>query len=169
MTITIDNLPLVITSIVGILGLIWAIVQFVSTRERGFGKLDESIEWLKKSMEKINNTLNSIENYLLKNTKYESLTTSSSPKEITPKGHEILNKCSIKEFLANCELVQNANKYKGVEGLDIFIKCLEWVKKNSERKIAEIKYNSNASLDDCQELLALAIRDEILTKTGGSP
>ena len=87
---------------------------------------------------------------------------STSPKQITDIGKKVLNNHMVDEFLKTCSLIQNAKDLKDQEELDIFLKCLEWVDKNGEKKIAEIMYENDISREQCRELLALAIRDKIL-------
>ena len=88
-----------------------------------------------------------------------------SPLKITERGEEILgNTPNLDEFLSQCPLIQNAEKFKDTEGFDIYLECLKWVKANGERKIAEIRYNNLISSEECSELLAVLIRDKIFKK-----
>ncbi len=114
-------------------------------------KLETDVEALKKMVQTILDIIIS-----------SKVTASKSPKQITEKGHEILNAQNIEEFLNRCPLVQNIESFKGKEELDIYLECLKWVDEHGERKMAEIMYESELSKEQCRELLALAIRDKIL-------
>ena len=89
---------------------------------------------------------------------------SESPLKASERGLEILSKNNIEEFLSNCPLVQNAEKFKEMEELDIYLECFKWVEENAVRKIAEIRYNDTLSQEECCQLLAVAIRDKIFEK-----
>ena len=90
-------------------------------------------------------------------------TKSQSPKQITERGHDLLNKNNINELLSSCDLLkeEKLNELKNKKEVEIFFKCFEWVKKHGKKKVFEIMYESNISEDQCIELVALAIRDKI--------
>ena len=94
----------------------------------------------------------------------KQFSTPGSPKQITQMGKEVLRRHNIDDFLNSCSLVQDVTGMRNKEGLDIFISCLEWVDENAKKKITEIIYENDISHEQCRELLALALRDEILNK-----
>ena len=97
---------------------------------------------------------------------FDALLRSNSPKMITEKGHEFLNKHNIKEFLKSCDLLKNIDRFKEKEEIEIYKECLEWSKKSTIaiNKAFELSYNSNLSQKQSTELIAFVIRDEILDK-----
>ena len=90
--------------------------------------------------------------------------TTNSPKQITDIGKHLLKKHNVSDFLKDCHLMKSIDQMKTQKELDIFISCLEWVDQNGKKKITEIMYENDISKEQCQELLALALRDEILNK-----
>ena len=90
-------------------------------------------------------------------------TRQKSPRQITERGHELLGKSNIGNFLADCDLVKQHLRFKNKDEVDIYSTCIGWVKSHGERKVFEIMYESDISEDQCIELLALAIKDEILS------
>ena len=97
---------------------------------------------------------------------FDALLRSNSPKRITEKGHEFLNKHNIKEFLKSCDLLENIDRFKEKEEIEIYKECLEWSKNHTIaiNKAFELSYNSNLSQKQSTELIAFVIRDEILDK-----
>ena len=89
---------------------------------------------------------------------------SKSKKEITKRGHELLDKYQVKAYLdANCPFLQ-PDKIKELNNetdLELFIKCLDWVKKHSSKKVLEITLNNAISESECNELVAVAIMEKI--------
>ena len=97
---------------------------------------------------------------------FDALLRSNSPKRITEKGHEFLNKHNIKEFLKSCDLLKNIDRFKEKEEIEIYKECLEWSKKSTIaiNKAFELSFNSNLSQKQSTELIAFVIKDEILDK-----
>ena len=154
-------------SIVGQLFLSIAVIVVGSTLSHlimGFFKLPSRVSKLESEIisfkELFDKMVRPIHEFIMKN----KFVVPGSPKQITDIGKTLLEKHKIDDFLKTCPLVQNVSTLKDKEELDIFLKCLEWIDKNGEKKIAEIMYETEISHNQCRELLALAIRDAILHK-----
>ena len=129
------------------------------------GRLESKVEDVVSEQKKQWSVLMTIRDALLSLGIMKPLSKSLSPKQITETGHKLLSNHSMEEWLKNCPLVQNFEQFRDMEELDIFLKCLNWVETEGKRKVAEIMYESNIIFkEQCHELLALAIRDEILSK-----
>ena len=93
---------------------------------------------------------------------------SRSLKQITKRGHELLNKQDTDSYLdSNCELIKN-KELKNKTDVEIFIECLEWVKTKGKEKSIEIRLNSNINEEQCNELLSLAIMQKIKANQNNS-
>lgn len=91
----------------------------------------------------------------------ETVFKANSPKQITERGHELLNAHNVDSYLKeNCLLLKD-EKLKEKTEPQIFIECLSWVKTKGKEKVAEIRLNSNISEEQCIELLALDIMYKI--------
>ncbi len=87
-----------------------------------------------------------------------------SPKRITNDGRTFLKKNNIDQFVLKCSLFKE--DFKGLKDSEIYIKCMNWVRGNTEgkNKIIELVYNNDISKEDSEILLALAIHEKILIK-----
>ncbi len=125
------------------------------------GGLKADMNTLKKTVTKINEKVDAIFNRITSRPFFKE----QSPKQITEKGHKVLNKHSIDDFVNSCPFVNQVESLKDKEELKIYLECLNWVK-NSEvgkNKVAEIRYENTITEEECHELCALAIRDKILS------
>ena len=61
---------------------------------------------------------------------------------------------------SNCELLSDET-LKNKSDIEIYIKCLEWVKTKGREKVIEVILNSNLIEDQFNELLSLAIMEKI--------
>ena len=106
--------------------------------------------------------LNNIVTALKKHEIYvENVTYANSPKQITEKGHEILNNHKVESYInENCLLLKDKN-LKSKTDPQIFLEALEWVQTKAQEKVAEIILNSNISQKQINELLALFILEKI--------
>ncbi len=163
-------LYIIIPLTVGILGtviggLILIFIGFFSRRVKDLLNLPYRVSNIEKEQSRQKSIIQMIKEGLIAKGIIKPVISSSSPKAITERGHEILNKHSVNDWLEKeCDIVKENDSFKMIDELDIYIKCTEWIKKKGERKVAEILYETNLSKEDCQELLALAIRDKILKK-----
>ncbi|MCZ0932578.1 MAG: hypothetical protein OXJ52_05440 [Oligoflexia bacterium] len=88
-------------------------------------------------------------------------TSSRSLKQVTERGYKLLNKHNTDSYLdSNCELLRD-KELKNKTDVEIFIKCLDWVKKQGQEKAIELRLNSNINEEQCNELLSLAIMEKI--------
>ena len=140
----------------------------VDKLENKVDNLKDNVDAMRDEQQEQGKGIRSIREALIAKGVMQPLVETSSPKKITERGQELLCNHSVKEWLKNCPLVQDFKNLRGEEELDIFLKCLDWVNKDGKRKIDEIMYESNVSKEQCSELLALAIRDEILHKIQNS-
>ena len=88
-------------------------------------------------------------------------TQSSSLKQITKRGYDLLSDYNVDSYLkSNCELL-NDETLKNKSEIEVYIKCLEWVKTKGRKKVIEVILNSNLTEDQFNELLSLAIMEKI--------
>ena len=86
---------------------------------------------------------------------------SESPKKITERGYELLNKLNVESYLdAHCDLLTD-KELKNKTDVDIFIKSYDWVKEKGQKKAFELRFNSDMNQEQNNELLALFILDKI--------
>ena len=64
---------------------------------------------------------------------------------------------------SKCGLL-NDETLKNKSDVEIYIKCLEWVKTEGKKKVVEALLNSNLNEDQFNELLSLAIMEKIKLK-----
>ena len=89
-------------------------------------------------------------------------TQSNSLKQITKRGYDLLSDYNVDSYLlkSNCELLSDET-LKNKSDIEIYIKCLEWVKTKGREKVIEVILNSNLIEDQFNELLSLAIMEKI--------
>ena len=160
------------SNILTIIGIFLGVV-FVLSRSSN-KRIDDLKDSLKESLKPLNTIKVQIQHIrealiakgILDPYSFDALLRSNSPKMITEKGHEFLNKHNIKEFLKSCDLLKNIDRFKEKEEIEIYKECLEWSKKSTIAidKAFELSYNSNLSQKQSTELIAFVIRDEILDK-----
>lgn len=123
-------------------------------------------EHFDKTFKPVKKKLDHIYEYMKNNfPTFEPLSSSQSLKKITQKGYEILKRHNTDIYLAtNCELLKN-QELKSKSDVEIFIECLNWVKKEGKIKAIEIRLHCDYSQEQCNELLALFIMEKI-KKTG---
>ena len=122
--------------------------------------IEKDVSLLKKNVSLLKDEHREVREALVKEGLIKPFTISRSPKEITERGHEFLKKYKIAEFLKQeCDLLKE--DFTGKSDFEVFHECFKWVKEKGKLKTLELMYNSNISKEQCIELLALAIRDEI--------
>ena len=132
----------------------------VSSLSEKMSSLSEKVSSLSENVKSNTKNITEIREALVSKKIIKPYLASQSPKQITERGAELLEKHNISSFIDSCELV-NQNHSDKIE-LDIFLECLDWVKNNAKRKIDEIMYEDDIDKETCTQLLAYAIRDRIL-------
>ncbi|MCZ0932229.1 MAG: hypothetical protein OXJ52_03640 [Oligoflexia bacterium] len=124
-------------------------------------KFDKFSQKMEKNITELNEKHTEIREALIKAGILQPFTRSRSLKQITERGHELLNKHDTDSYLnSHCELLTD-KELKNETDVEIFIKCNNWVKEKGQKKVVELRLNSDINEEQCAELLSLAIMEKI--------
>lgn len=130
---------------------------------KNFINIPDNLISIKKDIGSLKDDTKEIREALIARGILQPFSKTRSPKQITERGYNLLREYGLDEFLSKCQIF-NENNFEGMKEIEIYKECLNWVEEKEKKMSFKLTYNSPLSQEECEELLALAMRDKILKK-----
>jgi len=153
------------------LGNLLAILAIVWKGGERMGTIETNIGWLKKSMEKIEDTVKDIANTqsVAKDNKNFNLMGNASPLKLKPEGVTVLEKSGMKDFIDNNEKMLHENcghdcdisAYEIQEKVFDLFDNLEF-EKEVDKKFKDYAYKEGMNIETIRRIGAIYFRDKCL-------
>jgi len=153
------------------LGNLMAILAIVWKGGERMGTIETNIGWLKKSMEKIEDTVKDIANTqsVAKDNKNFNLMGNASPIRLKPEGENVLENSGMKDFVDSNEVMlhENCGHYCEISAYEIQEKVFDLFdnyefEKEVDKKFKDFAYKEGMNIETIRRIGAIYFRDKCL-------